>query len=314
MNDEVVFAKIGSAGVEQVIGTCVDGDMGQAAILGEYDHIARYQIGVGGGSIGVLGDTGAGLASQRIQSSLPDGHSRQVVHIVITVICTCLLDLVVDHAGIHTLDVRKVVAQVIGYKGGTHQTVLLEIGDIGSSAGCGTGLRHGLIAIGALAAGPVSDIGQDGGCVGLQAGGDVIGDIQVTLILQPLDIVSGVLQGPEDRIVVHFVRDPIHICHRGNGIGIFLEKRTGIEIIHGDSVGIWVVRIQQVNALNGIGQVCDQLLPAEFILRYGAVTQRRVGDLLGPNIRGRKDRRHEAQHQHKYQQKRKQLLVVRFHT
>ena len=152
MDDEVVLAPVGAAGGIHVIGTGVDGDMRQLPILGEHDHIAGYQVGIGGGCAGVLGDSGSGHACQGIQCVLPDRYAGQIVHIVIPVICTCLLDLVVDHAGIHTFDIGKVVTQVIGDEGSTDQTVLLEEGDIGCSAGCGTGLCHGLVAVGTLTA------------------------------------------------------------------------------------------------------------------------------------------------------------------
>ena len=152
MDDEVVLAPVGAAGGIHIVGTGIDGNMGQLPILGEYDHIAGYQIGIGGGCAGVLGHTGAGLGSQGIQCVLPDRYAGQVVHIVIPVICTCLLDLVVDHAGIHTFDIGKVVTQVIGDEGSADQTVLLEEGDIWRSAGCGTGFRHGLVAVGTLTA------------------------------------------------------------------------------------------------------------------------------------------------------------------
>ena len=152
MDDEVVLAPVGAAGGIHIVGTGIDGNMGQLPILGEYDHIAGYQIGIGGGCAGVLGNTGAGLGSQGIQCILPDCYAGQVVHIVIPVICTCLLDLVVDHAGIHTFDIGKVVTQVIGDEGSADQTILLKEGDIRCSAGGGTGLCHGLVAVGTLTA------------------------------------------------------------------------------------------------------------------------------------------------------------------
>ena len=261
MDDEVILAPVGTAGSIHVIGSCIDRNVGKAAVLREDNDITGNQIGIGGRSTGVLGHAGTGLGCELAQGIVPDRYAGQVVHIVIPVICACLLDFVVDHAGIHAFDIGKVVAQVIGNKGGTDQTVLLEEGDIGCSAGCSTGLRHSLVAIGTLTARPISDIGQNRGCIGLQAGGDIVGNIQIAPVFQPLDIIAGVFQGPEDCIVVHFIGDQIHVGHGRHRIGVLLEIPAGIEVIHGNTVGIGIVRIVGVVSLNRIREAVTDKLP-----------------------------------------------------
>ena len=311
MDDEVVFTAVGAAGGVHIIGTGVDGDMHIGAIPLEYDHITGYQIGICCGGTGILGNAGSGLGSQGIQGCPPGGNRSQIVCIAF---CTNFLDLVINGAGINSFNVRKIVAQVVGDEGSANHTVALEVADLGSPARYGAGVSNGFVTIGTSSAAVVANVRQNRGGVGLQAGGNVVGNIQISPVLQPLDIIAGVFQGPEDRIVIHLLRDFGHIRHGGHGVGIILQNPAGIEVVYGDTVGVRVVRVQRINTLDRFGQLGGQLRPAKRILRNGAIARYRFRDRLGPNIRGRKDRRHEAQHQNKYQQKREQLLMVRFHT
>ena len=311
MDDEVVLAPVGAAGGIHVVGTGVNGDMHIGAIPLEYDHVTGHQILICLAGTGILGNAGSCLGSQGIQGCPPGGNRSQIVCIAF---CTNFLDLVINGAGINSFNVRKIVAQVVGDERSANHAVALEVADLGSPARYGAGVSNGFVTIGTGSAAVVANVRQDRGGVGLQAGGDVVGDIEVSLILQPLDIIAGVFQGPEDRIVIHLLRDFGHIRHRCHGVGIILQNPAGIEVVYGDTVGVRVVRVQRINTLDGFGQLGRQLRPAKRIVRNGAIARRRFGDRLGPNIRGRKDRRHEAQHQNKYQQKRKQLLMVRFHT
>ena len=311
MDDEVVLAPVGAAGGIHVVGTGVDGDMHIGAIPLEYDHVTGHQILICLAGTGILGNAGSCLGSQGIQGCPPGGNRSQIVCIAF---CTNFLDLVINGAGIDSFNVRKIVAQIVGDEGSANHAVALEVADLGSPARNGAGVSNSFVTIGTGSAAVVANVRQDRGGIGLQAGGDVVGDIQIALVLEPLDIIACIFQRTEDRIVVHLLRDLGHVCHRCHGIGIILQDPAGIEVVHGHAVGVRVVRIKRVIALDGFRQICGQLRPAKLILRGAASDRCRICDGLGTGIRGRKDRRHEAQHQNKYQQKRKQLLMVRFHT
>ena len=260
------------------------------AIPGKHDYITGDQILVGGAGAGVLGNTGTGLGGQRIQSSLPGIDRSQIIRITLR---TDFLDLVIDGTGIHALDVGQVVTQEIGHEGGTDQTIAFKVTDLGSLAGDRAGILYGFITVGTSAGLVVANVRENMGCVGLQAAGDVLGHIQIAVLLQPGDIKAGVRQRPENGVVIHLIGDLAHVCQGHDAVGIRLKDRAGVEIVYRLAVGVRIVRIQRIISFDGGRQLFRELGPPLLII----VTHCGRGDFRSVDLREYTQQQHENKQQ-----------------
>ena len=256
----MVFAVVAAAGVVIVTGTCIDRNMLQISVSGKDNDIAGNQVFICLGCVGVLGHTAAALGRQGIQGTLPRCHSRQVVQLAVAGISAHFLGFFIDVAGIHALDVGQVVTQVVSDKGCTHQTIGLEVGDLGSLAGNRAGILNGFVTVGTCSALPVADVGQNLGRRIQDIAAGVLPDIQVSVLLQVLNIIAGVFQSPEDRIVLHFLGNVTLVQpHQGCTVGIFILQR--IEGIHRNTIGVGIVRVIGIEAGDGFRQIIADDLP-----------------------------------------------------
>ena len=290
MDNEVVLTCVGTVLGVQVVLACVDGDMHIRAIPGKDDDVTGDQILVGGAGAGVLGNTGTGLGSQRIQGRFPGIDGSQVIG---AAILAHFLDLVIDGTGIHALDVGQVVTQEIGHEGGTDQTIAFKVTDLGCLAGDRAGILYGFITVGTSAGLVVSNVRENMGCVGLQAAGDVLGHIQVAVLLQPGDIEAGVCQRPENGIVIHLIGDLAHVCQGHDAVGIRLKDGAGVEIVHRLTVGVRIVRIQRIISFDGGRQLFSELGPPLLII----VTYCGRGDFRSVDLREYTQQQHENKQQ-----------------
>ena len=273
MDDKVILTTVGAANIVEVIGTCIDGCVGKASIrLGEDDDIAGHQISIGSGCISVLGNAATCGIGQVVQTSGPAPHGCGGVA---TIVHGSGLDRIVDVGGINAFDVGQVVADEVGHEGRAHQTVLFELGNIGGLAGLGGAIRHSLVTVQERAVVVVTDIRQNIGIRVIDVTGDILSNIQITIILQPLDIVTGVLQSAQDCIVVHILRDSAHIRHscdaivvcskHGHAEGVLAEHLTGVVVLNRNAIGILDTGIIRKIFLIGFRQHTAQIIEAELI-------------------------------------------------
>ena len=205
----MIGTAVGAAGIVHGVGARIHGNMGQAAAgIGEYNNVTGNQVGISGGGIGIPCDTAAGLRSQIFQARFPCPHAGGGIR---TVIHGGGLDRIRYPGGINTFNVGKVIIPIVADEGGTHQTLLLKQGDIGCLAAYGAGICHGLVAVAEGGIIVVADIGKYLGRIGVDIGGSVLRHIQIPVILQVIHIVSGIGQGPQNVVVVHFIGNQAHI-------------------------------------------------------------------------------------------------------
>ena len=117
-----------------------------------------------------------------------------------------------DMGCIHTFDIGKVIVDVVAHKRSTHQAICFELGNVRCLSGGCSGVGYRFIAVQEGAVIVISDIGQNLGAVTVNVAGDILRHIQKPIILQPLDVVSGVFQRPKNAVVIHLIRDSVHVC------------------------------------------------------------------------------------------------------
>ena len=296
MDDEVVLAVVDTAGGVVIAGTGINRHVLQITVSGKHNHVAGNQIFVSLGFIGVLGNAAAALGSQSIQGTLPGVNCGQIVEIAVVGIGTHFLGLLIDVAGIHALDVGQIVTQVVSDKGCTHQTIGLEVGELGSLTGNRAGIRNGFVTVGTCSALPVSNVGQNLGRRIQDIAAGILPDIQVSVLLQVLDVIAGVFQGTQDGIIPHLLGDVALIqTQHGDAVGIrFLH---GVEGIHGNTIGIGIIRVIGIEAGDGFRQIITDDLP--FLRQCFRIT-------AASHIGGRHCSRGKPQDQNDGHQKRKQ--------
>ena len=130
-------------------------------------------------------------------------------------------------------------------------------------------------------------------CVGLQAAGDVLGHIQIAVLLQPGDIEAGVRQRPENGVVIHLIGDLAHVCQGHDAIRIRLKDGAGVEIIYRLAVGVRIVRIQRIISFDGGRQLFSELGPPLLII----VTYCGRGDFRSVDLREYTQQQHENKQQ-----------------
>ena len=380
MDDEVIFTTVGTADIIEIVCAGINGCVGQVTVgIGEDNHVTGDQVRISSGGIGILGNTTSCGIGQVIQASGPAPYGCGGVAAIIH---GGSLNGLMNMGGIDAFDVGQVVVDEVAYKGSTHQTICLELGNVRGLAADSRAIRHSFIAVQERAVIVIAYIGQDIGIRVIDVAGNILGNIQITVILQPLDIVAGVLQSTQDRIVVHVLRDSTHIrrnsnaviiCSKhGNSEGILAEHLAGIEVLNGNTVGILDAGVIGKVLFNGSRQFAAEGIKAKLVpffqshtvilsglrpvlfgifgrlcFSFGCFsgfrsfrrlrcfrtfcgfrnrrlrTTGRFGGRfrhyrfrrgLGALIRGRIDRRHESQHQNKYQQQRQQPLAFCFHV
>ena len=264
MDDIMVDTAVGAAGVIHGISTCIDGNMGQtAAGIGEHDNVTGDQVGIGGGGIGIPGNTAAGLGSQIFQARFPCPHACGGIG---TTVHGGSLDGIRYPGGVDTFNIGKIVVPVIAYEGSTHKALFLKLCDIGRTAGHGTWVCHGLVTVAEGGIIIVADIGKHLGGVGLDVGRSILRYIQIAVILQVIHIVSGIGQGPQNVIIVHFIGDQAHISQQHDPIGVSFQQIVRKIIVHGQAVGIRPVGIIGIFLYNGIRSDRDTL---RYFLSFG---------------------------------------------
>ena len=380
VDNEVILTTVGAAGIVEIISAGINGCVGEAAVrLGENDNVTGHHVCISSGCIGILGNAASCLGSQVIEARIPGPNRCGGIAAAIHGGC---LDGLMDVGRIDAFDIGQVVAHVVRHKGRTNEALLLELGDCRCSSGNGGTVSDCFIAVQKRAVIVISDIGQDIGRSVQNITGHILGNVQEAIILQPLDIETGVFQGTQNIAVVHFLGDGAHVCKRrdcigvcrehGNAEGVFTEYFTGIVVLYGYTVGVLNAGIEGKVLFDGFGKLTAEGIKPKLIpffqthtvilrglrpvlfrifgrvsFRFGCFSYLRgfrrircfrtfrcfrnrrlrfAGRLrgcfrhsrfcrgLGAFIRGRIDRRHESQHQNKYQQQRQQPLAFCFHV
>ena len=380
VDNEVILTTVGAAGIVEIISAGINGCVGKASVrLGEDDNVTGHHVGISSSCIGILGNTAASFRCQIVEARIPGPNRCGGIAAAIHGGC---LDGLMDVGGVDSFDIGQVVAHVVRHKGRTNEALLLELGDRRRSSGNGGTVSDCFIAVQERAVIVIADIGQDIGRCVQNVTGHILGNIQEAVILQPLDIETGVFQGTQNIAVVHLLRDSAHICQdrdtcipgceRRNTKRILTQNFTGIVVLYGYTVGVLNAGIEGKVLFDGCGKLTAEGIKPKLIpffqthtvilrglrpvlfwifdrvsFRFGCFSYLRgfrrircfrtfrcfrnrrlrfAGRLrgcfrhsrfcrgLGTFIRGRIDRRHESQHQNKYQQQRQQPLAFCFHV
>ena len=223
MDNEVIKTAVAAAGGIQIVGTSIDGSMSKTSIgVGEDDDITRNQVCIGGGSVCVSGYTAICLGSKVLQAGFPCPHTCGGVGTVVHGGC---LNCIVNPCGIYTLDIGQIVAHIIGHERGTHQALFLKLRNVRGFTGNGSRIAYGFITITEGGIIVITNVRQNMGSIVFKVAGNILSDIQIAVIFQPLYIVAGVFQRPKNSIIVHLFRDGSHACsHHGSALHFFGEK------------------------------------------------------------------------------------------
>ena len=128
-------------------------------------------------------------------------------------------------ACIHTLNVGQVVVDKVAYERTTNKALLTELCHVWCFAGNRGRVCHSFIAVHKRRIVVISNAGQNIWGIGFQIAGNILSDIQIAVIFQPLHIEAGIFQRPKNSIVVHFFRDCSHVgSHHGSALHFFGEK------------------------------------------------------------------------------------------
>ena len=265
MDNEMLFTAVCAADIPHGIGTGIDGHVDKLTVTGEYDDVTGNQICIALGFVGVLRDAAAWGVGEVRQTSFPAPYRGSRVACAC---CSGCLDRLMDVRRIVPFDIRQVVVDVVRNKGRTHQTTGFKGRDIRCPTCYGTGISYGFVAVQKRGIIVVADVGQHRRAIVVDVAGHIFRNVQKTIVLQPLHIIAGIGQCPENRVVIHIVRDRRHICQGHECIGICLEQGTWIEIILGFTIGIFDFRGKGEVFLNRIRKLCFQLCPADYILFF----------------------------------------------
>ena len=243
----VIGTTVGAAGIVHGVRTGIDGDVGQrTAGVREHDQVTGDKVCVCGIRIRVPGHAAACGIRQIGQAGFPrpdaGGGVGAIVH-------GGGCHRVVNPCCVNSLDVGKVIAHIIGDEGSAHQSVGFKGRDVGSLTRDRAGICYGFIAVEKRGIIIVTDVRQHIRRIAGDVGGAILGNIQVSVILEVLDIVACILQCPENVVVVHLIRDQGHIRHERDPVGICFQQIVGEIIVHGQAVGKGPVRV--------IGILCD---------------------------------------------------------
>ena len=265
MDNEMLFTAVCATDIPHGIGTGIDGHVDKLTVTGEYDDVTGNQICIALGFVGVLRDTAAWGVGEVRQTGFPAPYRGSRVACAC---CSGCLDRLMDVRRIVPFDIRQVVVDVVRNKGRTHQTAGFERRNIRCPTCYGTGISYGFVAVQERGIIVIADVGQHRRAIVVDVAGHIFRNVQKTIVLQPLHIIAGIGQCPENRVVIHIVRDRRHICQGHERIGICLEQRTWIEVILGFTIGIFDFRGKGEVFLNRIRKLCFQLCPADYILFF----------------------------------------------
>ena len=263
VDNEVILTTVGTAGIVEIIGAGINGCVGKAAVrLGEDDNVTGHHVGISSGRIGILGNAAASFRCQIVEARIPGPDRCGGIAAAIHGSC---LDGFMDVGGVDAFDIGQVVAHVVRHKGRTNKALLLELRDCRRSSGNGGTISDSFIAVQEGAVIVISDIGQDIGSCVQNVTGHILGNIQEAIILQPLDIETGVFQGTQNIAVVHLLRNRAHICQdrdtcipgceRSNTKRILTQYFTGIVVLYGYTVGVLYAGIEGKVLFDGFGKL-----------------------------------------------------------
>ena len=263
MDNEVILTTVGAAGIVEIISAGINGCVGKASVrLGEDDNVTGHHVGISSSCIGILGNAAASFRCQIVEARIPGPNRCGGIAAAIHGGC---LDGLMDVGRIDAFDIGQVVAHVVRHKGRTNQALLLELGDCRRSSGNGGTVSDSFITIQERAVIVIADIGQDIGSCVQNVTGHILGNIQIAVILQPLDIETGVFQGTQNIAVVHLLRNRAHICQnrdtsipgceRSNTKRIPTQYFTGIVVLYGYTVGVLNAGIEGKVLFDGFGKL-----------------------------------------------------------
>ena len=194
----------------QIILTCVNSYVGQITVrVREHNHVTGNEVGIRSSCIGIPGNTAACFVRKILQAGLPSPYRGSGIRAVIH---GCCLNGLIDMSRIHTFDIGQVVVDEVAHERTANKALFTELRHIGSSTRNGGRVRYRFITIYEGRIVVISDARQDIRCIGFQIAGNVLSDIQIAVIFQPLNVKTRILQRPKNCIVIHLIRDGLHVC------------------------------------------------------------------------------------------------------
>ena len=217
--------------------------MGKITVrIREDNHVTRNQICVCSCRVGVPGNATPRLIRKVLQAGFPRPHGSSGIRTVVHRGC---LDGLMDMSRIHAFDVGQIVIDEVADEGTTNKALLTELRHVRGLAGNCGGVCHSFITVHEGRIIVISNTGQHIRCIGFQVARNILSDIQIAVIFQPLNVKSCIFQRPKNRIVVHLTRDCLHACSCHSKKHDFFGKK----VVYRKTIGIRMIRIISLDCL-----------------------------------------------------------------